>query len=96
MEGLAIVGRRPEARSGEPVRHVVPLKSTDMSLSKTHAQFQVAPDGALVVMDRGSTNGSYVVRKGLSKALTPGRPSTLLDGDAVRFGDRTMRVARES
>lgn len=95
VEGLALVGRRPEPRTGEPVRHVVPLKSTDMSLSKTHAQFQVAPDGALVVMDRGSTNGSQVLRKGHTKALTPGRPSTLLDGDVVRFGDRQMRVRRE-
>lgn len=92
VEGLAIVGRRPEAKPGEPVRHVVPLRSSDMSLSKTHAQFQVAPDGALVVMDRGSTNGSYVVRRGMSKALTAGRPSTLLAGDEVRFGDRTMSV----
>jgi len=94
VAGLAIVGRRPEPRPGEPVRHVVPLPSSDMSLSKTHAQFQVAPDGALVVMDRGSTNGSYVVRRGMSRALTPGRPSTLLDGDVVRFGDRTMTVTR--
>ena len=92
VEGLAVVGRRPEPRADEVVRHVVPLRSSDMSLSKTHAQFQVAPDGALVVMDRGSTNGSYVVRRGLSKALTAGRPSTLLAGDEVRFGDRTMRV----
>jgi pSer/pThr/pTyr-binding forkhead associated (FHA) protein len=94
VEGLAVVGRRPEPRPEEPVRHVVPLRSSDMSLSKTHAQFQVAPDGALVVMDRGSTNGSYVIRGGLSKALVPGRPSTLLAGDEVRFGDRTMRVER--
>lgn len=94
VEGLAVVGRRPEPRSDEPVRHVVPLRSSDMSLSKTHAQFQVAPDGALVVMDRGSTNGSYVIRRGLSKALTAGRPSTLLPGDEVRFGDRTMTVER--
>ncbi|HWJ83763.1 MAG TPA: RDD family protein [Nocardioides sp.] len=92
--GLALVGRRPEPRPGEPVRHVVPLPSTDMSLSKTHAQFQVAPDGALVVMDRGSTNGSYVVRGGHSKSLAPGRPSTLVDGDVVRFGDRMMTVRR--
>lgn len=92
VEGLAVVGRRPELRADEVVRHVVPLRSSDMSLSKTHAQFQVAPDGALVVMDRGSTNGSYVIRRGLSKALTAGRPSTLLAGDEVRFGDRTMRV----
>ncbi|XBB67562.1 RDD family protein [Nocardioides sp. WV_118_6] len=94
VEGLALVGRRPEARPGEPVRHVVPLRSSDMSLSKTHAQFQVAPDGALVVMDRGSTNGSYVVRQGMSRSLTPGRPSTLLAGDVVRFGDRSMKVER--
>ena len=92
--GLTLVGRRPEPRPGEPVQQVVPLPSTDMSLSKTHAQFQVAPDGALVVMDRGSTNGSFVVRQGLSKPLAPGRPSTLLDGDVVRFGDRTMKVSR--
>lgn len=94
VEGLALVGRRPEPRPGEPVRHVVPLRSTDMSLSKTHAQFLVAPDGALVVMDRGSTNGSFVVRGGMSKSLTPGRPSTLLAGDVVRFGDRMMRVEK--
>lgn len=94
VAGLALVGRRPEPRPGEPVTHVVPLRSSDMSLSKTHAQFQVVPDGALVVMDRGSTNGSVVVRQGVSKALAAGRPSTLLDGDTVRFGDRTMTVER--
>lgn len=95
VQGLALVGRRPEPRANEPVSHVVPLRSSDMSLSKTHAQFQVAPDGALVVMDRGSTNGSFLVRQGVAKPLSPGRPSTLLDGDEVRFGDRTMRVSRE-
>ena len=96
VEGLALVGRRPEARGGEAVRHLVPLRSSDMSLSKTHAQFQVVPDGVLVVMDRGSTNGSVVIRRGVSKELTPGRPATLLDGDTVRFGDRSMKVNRES
>ncbi len=96
VEGLALVGRRPEPRAGEPVTHLVPLRSSDMSLSKTHAQFQVVPDGALVVMDRGSTNGSVVVRRGVSKSLTAGRPSTLLDGDTVRFGDRTMTIVRDA
>ncbi|MGZ6754566.1 MAG: RDD family protein [Nocardioides sp.] len=95
VEGLALVGRRPEARAGEPVRHLVPLRSSDMSVSKTHAQLQVASDGVLVVMDRGSTNGSVVIRQGVSRELAPGKPATLLDGDSVRFGDRTMTVARE-
>ena len=96
VEGLALVGRRPEPRAGEPVKHLVPLRSSDMSLSKTHAQFQVVPDGALVVMDRGSTNGSVIVRQGVSKPLTAGRPATLLDGDTVRFGDRSMTVTKET
>ena len=66
-----------------------------MSVSKTHAQFQVVPDGAPAVMDRGSTNGSVVVRQGVSKPLTAGRPATPRDGDVVRFGDRTMTVTQE-
>ncbi|MCW2794058.1 MAG: hypothetical protein JWO76_3156, partial [Nocardioides sp.] len=96
VEGLALVGRRPEARAGEPVRHLVPLRSGDMSLSKTHAQFQVAPDGVLVVMDRGSTNGSILIRQGVSRELTAGKPTSLRDGDLVRFGDRRMSVVQEA
>jgi uncharacterized RDD family membrane protein YckC len=96
VEGLVLVGRRPEPRPGEPVRHLVPLASQDMSLSKTHAQLQVAPDGVLVAMDRGSTNGSVLVRRGVSRDLPAGKPTTLLSGDLVRFGDRQMTVTRES
>ena len=95
VEGLALVGRRPEARNGEQVRHLVELPSTDMSLSKTHAQLQIAADGALVVMDRGSTNGSFLVRQGVPRGLPAGRAATLVDGDHVRFGDREMTVVRE-
>jgi len=94
VAGLALVGRKPEPRAGESVAHLVALPSSDMSLSKTHAQFQVAPDGALVVMDRGSTNGSVLIRAGVSRALGPRKPATLRDGDRVRFGDREMTVAR--
>jgi hypothetical protein len=94
VEGLVLVGRRPEPRPGEPVGTLLALSSSDMSLSKTHAQFQVVPDGALVVMDRGSTNGSVLVRGGLYKQLEGGRPATLKHGDRVRFGDREMTVAR--
>ena len=93
VEGLVLVGRRPEPRAGEPVGTLLALSSSDMSLSKTHAQFQVVPDGALVVMDRGSTNGSVLVRGGLYKKLEGGRPATLKHGDRVRFGDREMTVA---
>jgi uncharacterized RDD family membrane protein YckC len=96
VQGLTLVGRRPEPRSGEDPGQLVALRSDDMSLSKTHAQLQVVADGVLVVMDRGSTNGTVLLRQGVARDLAAGRPTTLLDGDHVRFGDRIMSVARES
>jgi uncharacterized RDD family membrane protein YckC len=96
VEGLVLVGRRPEPRDAEQVRHLVPLPSEDMSLSKTHAQLQVADDGVLVVMDRGSTNGSILIRHGVPRGLSSGKAATLVDGDRVRFGDREMTVDREA
>ncbi len=96
VEGLTLVGRRPEPGHGEGVRHVVALPSSDMSLSKTHAQFGPMPDGALAVMDRGSTNGSLLLRQGVTRELTAGKPTTLIAGDRVRFGDREMTVQREA
>ncbi|MFN8193267.1 MAG: RDD family protein [Nocardioidaceae bacterium] len=95
VEGLVLVGRKPEPRGAEEARHLVPLRSQDMSLSKTHAQVHLV-GGALVVMDRGSTNGSVLIRQGVSRDLPGGKPATLLDGDRVLFGDREMTVSRES
>ncbi len=95
IAGLALVGRRPEARNGEQVAHLIPLASADMSVSKTHAQFGPAPDGTIVVMDRGSTNGTVLVRRGVSRQLAPGKPAALLDGDKVVYGDREMVISRE-
>ncbi len=96
IAGLALVGRRPEARSGEQVAHLVPLSSADMSVSKTHAQFGPAPDGTIVVMDRGSTNGTVLVRQGVSRQLAPGKPAALVHGDKIVYGDREMVITREA
>jgi hypothetical protein len=94
VEAIVLIGRRPEPRPGEEGARLVGLPSSDMSVSKTHAQVAVAPDGTLVVTDRGSTNGSVLRRQGVAKPLVPGRPATLLDGDVVNLGDRTMTVVR--
>ncbi|RYC12616.1 RDD family protein [Nocardioides zhouii] len=96
IAGLALVGRRPEARTGEQVAHLIPLASADMSVSKTHAQFGPAVDGTIVVMDRGSTNGTVLVRQGVSRQLAPGKPAALVHGDKVVYGDREMTITREA
>ena len=94
VDTLVLIGRRPEPRAGEQGARLVGLPSSDMSVSKTHAQVVVASDGALVITDRGSTNGSTLLRKGMPRPLTAGRPATLLAGDQVAIGDRTMTVHR--
>ncbi len=95
LDGLVLLGRNPEGRPGEPVRHLLPLQSSDMSVSKTHLQVHLAPDGTLVVVDRGSTNGSFLLRQGVSRDLTSGRAVTLLPGDRIRLGDRELTVTKE-
>ena len=89
------LGRGPQPREGESVADLVALPSTDMSVSKTHAQLQLSDDGSLVVMDRGSTNGSVLIRQGVPRHLSPGRPVTLLDGDVLRLGDRVLEISGE-
>src|SRR4029079_4178573 len=90
VDTLVLIGRRPEPCTGEQGARLVALPSADMSVSKTHAQVVVAADGALVVTDRGSTNGSTLVRKGMPRPLTAGRPTTLLDRDAGTLGEQTL------
>jgi hypothetical protein len=96
VDTIVLIGRRPEPREGEQSARLVGLSSSDLSVSRTHAQVVVAPDGTLVVTDRGSTNGSVLRRRGVARPLTPGQPATLLDGDLVLLGDRTMTVRRRS
>ena len=95
VRGLTLLGRGPQPREGESVADLVALPSTDMSVSKTHAQLQLSDDGSLVVMDRGSTNGSVLIRQGVPRHLSPGRPVTLLDGDVLRLGDRVLEISGE-
>jgi hypothetical protein len=94
VDTLVLIGHRPEAGPGEQGALLVALPSADGSVARTHAQVVVAADGALVVTDRGSTLGSTLVRRGLPRPLTPGRPTTLLEGDSVTLGDRTLTVHR--
>ncbi|CAI9416885.1 FHA domain-containing protein [Nocardioides sp. T2.26MG-1] len=94
VDGPVLLGRDPEARPGEQARHLLPLRSSDLSLSKTHACLRLGGEGVLELVDLGSTNGSILLRRGAARELPAGRATTLLDGDVVRFGDREMRVSR--
>jgi hypothetical protein len=96
VDTLVLVGREPVPRAGEQGARLVALGPAATSVAPTHLHLVVAADGALVVTDRGSAAGSTLVRSGMPTPLVPGRARTLLEGDVVRLGDRTLVVERRS
>ena len=62
----------------------------DDSVSRLHAEIWLADDGAIMMADRGSSNGTTLVRGGQSFPL---RQDVVLPGDHVRFGGVLLSVA---
>src|SRR5437870_8823725 len=62
----------------------------DDSVSRLHAEIWLADDGALMMADRGSSNGTTLLRGGQSFPL---RQDVLLPGDQVRFGGVSLGVS---
>lgn len=88
----ALLGRRPRPQPNEEVGAIVELADPTRSVSSTHAL--LSWDGAtLWLVDRGSTNGSWVVRPdGTRQRAEAGRPVAAPAGGAVQLGNRTFRV----
>lgn len=90
VTGPLLIGRDPDPASApgaEPHR----LLDESRSLSKTHAILTPTAHG-LEVVDRGSTNGSAVVRAGVETAAVAGVALAAAVGDTVRLGDRLAEV----
>lgn len=93
VRGATLIGRAPAPVAGEGAVQLVAVADDTRSVSKTHLAILPARRGVLVI-DRGSTNGSAIVRAGTELPLTPGDPAPVQVGDVVRFGDRTLTVER--
>jgi hypothetical protein len=61
----------------------------DDSVSRTHAEIWLEDDGSLMLADRGSSNGTEVIRSGQASVITK---AILLPGDQVRFGSVTLAL----
>lgn len=93
VRGATLIGRAPAPVAGEGAAQLVAVADDTRSVSKTHLAILPARRGVLVI-DRGSTNGSAIARDGSELPLTPGDPAPVQVGDVVRFGDRTLTVER--
>jgi pSer/pThr/pTyr-binding forkhead associated (FHA) protein len=56
----------------------------DVTVSRRHAEFRRTPEGAFLVRDVGSLNGTYVNRERIDQAL-------LTNGDEVQVGKYRLR-----
>lgn len=62
----------------------------DDSVSRIHADIWMSADGALMLADRGSSNGTSVLRNGVA---FPVRQEVLQLSDQIRFGGVTLAVS---
>jgi uncharacterized RDD family membrane protein YckC len=95
VRGLVLLGRNPQPRPGEETAELVKLADETRTVSKSHLALDVDGD-TLVVMDRGSTNGSTVTTaEGVTTACTPEKPAPAADGSVVSMGDHWLTVRRD-
>lgn len=92
IDGLLLLGRNPHPRVGEEDATLVRLPDRARTVSKCH--LSVASRGrGLVVMDRGSTNGTTVISPdGARWTCPPGDQIEIACGSHIYFGDRWAEV----
>lgn len=87
-----LLGRDPVANADDGSVALVVIDDPAGSVSKTHLSV-VHRDGAWLVTDRYSTNGSAVIGPdGAERAIPPGGSIEAPAGATVRFGARTFRI----
>lgn len=90
VNGSGLVGRNPT--TSNPAVTCTAVTDPDMSVSKVHVEYGTNAAG-LWVKDRGSTNGSTLMRPGLDPVpLVPGQPIHVVAGDTITFGHRSFTV----
>ncbi|WP_435738717.1 RDD family protein [Cellulosimicrobium sp. PMB13] len=91
VDGPALVGRNPQPADGEDWI-LVAVEDPTRSVSKTHVELGVDPDG-LWVSDRGSTNGTVVSVPGAApRVAAPGARVRVPVGATIHVGDRRLVV----
>lgn len=92
LGGPGLIGRNPAGRDGELFEHLIAVADDTRTISKTHLEFGLEPQG-LWIIDRNSTNGSSVVLPdGQRVDLEPGVRVSAPIGSTVEIGDRHFQV----
>jgi len=85
-----IIGRiDPDTHQSPPI-DLTPFGAQDKGVSRKHAAL-LRKDGSLHLVDKGGANGTFLN----GQKLVVDQPRVLRDGDDIRLGFLTMRVAFE-
>lgn len=96
VAGSTLIGRDPAPSSGEESFACVVVDDPDMSISKTHLSVVPVANGVLVT-DRGSTNGSFVLSaNGQARRIAPHASEHVGQGGAVQVGNRVFHLEAAS
>ncbi len=95
VRGLVLFGRNPQPRPGEETAELVKLADETRTVSKSHLALGL--DGeTLVVVDRGSTNGSTVTTPdGMTTVCEPEHAMPVPEGSVVSMGDHWLTVRQD-
>lgn len=89
LDRTVIVGRRPRSTrsSGATLPHLIAVDSPQQDISRSH--LEIRPEqGAVVVVDLHTTNGSVLLRPGNEPMrLHPGEQTVVISGDTIDLGD---------
>lgn len=93
ITGTGLIGRNPAPAAGRTVEHLIAVNDPGRSVSKTHLEVGLGPEG-FWILDRGSTNGTCTVSPdGVRAEVAPGAPVAVPVASTVEFGDRRFRVS---
>lgn len=97
LRGLALVGRAPAPRPGDPPpEHLLAVHDPSRSVSKTHLELGVDHAGVWV-RDRTSVNGTVVVLSdGVRVPCPPERRVRIPQGAAIALGEFEIRIGGSS
>jgi pSer/pThr/pTyr-binding forkhead associated (FHA) protein len=80
--GRLIVGRSDANSTVHPDIDLANFGAIEKGVSRQHAAIELSGEETLMVLDVGSSNGTYLN----GQRLLPNQPRVLRDGDEVRFG----------
>jgi pSer/pThr/pTyr-binding forkhead associated (FHA) protein len=80
--GRLVVGRSDANSTIMPDIDLAPFGAAEKGVSRQHAAIELSGDETLMVLDVGSSNGTFLN----GQRLLPNQPRVLRDGDELRFG----------